>query len=75
MALAVNGQDHLHFSTSNKKRIGPKEHSTGIGLNNTLKRLSNTYGDRCTVTVADEEHFFTVKLQIQLFKGENNVRS
>jgi sensor histidine kinase YesM len=75
ITLAVNEQDQLHFSTSNKKRIGPKEHSTGIGLNNTLKRLSNTYGDRCTVTVADEEHFFTVKLQIQLFKGENNVRS
>lgn len=75
ITLAVNEQDQLHFSTSNKKRIGPKEHSTGIGLNNTMKRLKNTYGDRCTVTVEDEEHLFTVKLQIQLLKNENNVRS
>jgi LytS/YehU family sensor histidine kinase len=71
ITLQLNEQHQLHFSTSNKKRTGPKEHSTGIGLNNTLKRLKNTYGDLCTITVTDEQHRFAVAIEIQLLKNEN----
>jgi LytS/YehU family sensor histidine kinase len=72
IALSVDKQDQLHFSTHNKKRIGPKEHSTGIGLNNTLKRLRNTYGERCNVSVTDEPDEFKVEINIQLLRNKNN---
>lgn len=72
IALSVNEQRQLHFSTNNKKRKGPKEHSTGIGLNNTLKRLKNTYGARCNVAVEDKPDEFKVEINIQLMRNENN---
>jgi LytS/YehU family sensor histidine kinase len=72
IALAVDELERLHFSTYNKKRLGPKEHSTGIGLNNTLKRLKNTYGDRCNVSVVDKPDDFKVEINIQLLRNENN---
>jgi two-component system LytT family sensor kinase len=66
ISLHMDDSNRLHFSTSNKKRTGPKEHSTGIGLNNTLKRLSNTYGDNCKVSVKDEEDRFKVEVVVRL---------
>jgi sensor histidine kinase YesM len=66
ITLQINESNQLLFSTSNKKRIGPKEHSTGIGLSNTLKRLKNTYGDCCSIVLEDEEHYFEVKVSIEL---------
>jgi sensor histidine kinase YesM len=70
--LRVDEQEKLYFSTHNKKRVGPKEHSTGIGLNNTLKRLRNTYGKRCHVSVADQPGEFKVEINIQLNRNKNN---
>jgi two-component system LytT family sensor kinase len=72
IALRVDEEDELHFSTHNKKRVGPKEHSTGIGLNNTLKRLKNTYGERCDISVTDKPDEFKVEINIQLLRNENN---
>jgi LytS/YehU family sensor histidine kinase len=69
--LTVNAGHKLFFSTHNKKRTGPKEQSTGIGLENTLKRLKNTYQHRCTTTIKTEGDYFSVILQIQLLKTEN----
>ncbi|MFA6057235.1 MAG: histidine kinase [Taibaiella sp.] len=72
IVLEVDERERLYFSTHNKKRTGPKEHSTGIGLNNTLKRLKNTYGERCNVSVADKPAEFKVEINIQLLRNENN---
>lgn len=72
IVLGVDEQERLYFSTHNKKRVGPKEYSTGIGLNNTLKRLKNAYGERCNVSVVDKPSEFKVEINIQLLRNENN---
>lgn len=57
---------HLTFHTGNKKRHGPKEKSTGIGLANTKKRLDIVYKDRYSLTVSDEPNWYTCDLTIEL---------
>ncbi len=55
----------LYFYCRNKKKTGPKELSTGIGLDNIRKRLELAYGDRFVFHVLDEEIFYTTELTIQ----------
>lgn len=59
-------QNQLTFLTHNKKRNGPKEQSTGIGLANTRKRLALTYPGRHTLTTTDEPEFYTCHLTLDL---------
>jgi two-component system LytT family sensor kinase len=54
----------LYFYCSNKKKIGFKEISTGIGLQNILKRLDIVYGKNYSYTVTDEAEFYTTELII-----------
>lgn len=54
----------LTFTTHNKKRSGPKERSTSIGLNNTRKRLQNVYGQNFSLTSKDEDEYFITTLMI-----------
>jgi two-component system LytT family sensor kinase len=54
----------LYFYCSNKKKTGFKEISTGIGLQNILKRLDIVYGSNYTYTVTDEAEFYTTELII-----------
>jgi two-component system LytT family sensor kinase len=70
--LHINDKLQLQFSTWNRKRNGPKELSTGIGLENTLKRLNNFYEDRYTIEIQDETDFFSVRLNINLIKTDKN---
>lgn len=63
--LSVTGQDRLEFATSNKKRTGPKELSTGIGLGNIRKRLESAYGSRAAFVMEEDEDFFHTRLSIQ----------
>ncbi|MDP5120088.1 MAG: histidine kinase, partial [Spirosomaceae bacterium] len=56
----------LYFKVKNKKRNGPKENSTGIGLSNIKNRLDLAYPENHTLEIIDEEQFFTTKLEIQL---------
>lgn len=72
ITLIVDEEHQLYFGTHNKKRMGPKDYSTGIGLDNTLKRLSNYYGEHCSVVVNDGTEYFDVDVQIQLHKNKNN---
>ncbi|WP_345117304.1 sensor histidine kinase [Hymenobacter algoricola] len=60
----VNNQ--LTFRTRNKKRDGPKEKSTGIGLDNTQRRLDMVYPERYVLTVNDEQDYYTCTLIIEL---------
>lgn len=56
----------LYFEVKNKKRNGPKENSTGIGLTNIKSRLKLAYPDNHSLEIIDEEQFFTTKLTIEL---------
>lgn len=61
--LSLNGTS-LQFYCSNKKKQGPKEMSTGIGLDNIKKRLELAYMDRYSLDIKDEQHTYTTQLTI-----------
>lgn len=61
--LKVKGHS-LYFYCRNKKKTGPKELSTGIGLENIKKRLELAYGKAYTLHVKDEAEFYTTELTI-----------
>lgn len=61
--LKVNGNS-LDFFCRNKKKTGPKQPSTGIGLENIRNRLELTYGEHQHFTVKDEPDFYTAGLTI-----------
>ena len=54
----------MNFFCRNKKRPGPKEISTGIGLDNIKKQLDLTYGRNYSLNVKDETEFYTAELTI-----------
>ena len=63
--IAVNVQrNRLFFYCRNKKKSGPKQLSTGIGLENIRKRLDLAYGENYKYIVGDEPDFYTVELTI-----------
>lgn len=61
--LSVDGET-LHFFCRNKKKAGPKEISTGIGLDNIKNQLDLTYGRAYSLNVRDEADFYTTELII-----------
>lgn len=61
--ITVEGK-RLHFYCSNKKNPGFKEISTGIGLQNILKRLDIMYGDTYTYKVQEDAEFYSTELII-----------
>jgi sensor histidine kinase YesM len=66
LELDINPEGHLHFFCSNRKKTGPKELSTGIGLDNTRKRLELAYGENYSLYIKDQRELFTVDLIITL---------
>ncbi|NII23742.1 histidine kinase [Pseudoflavitalea sp. X16] len=54
----------LQFYCRNKKKAGPKELSTGIGLDNIKKRLDLAYKDQYTLDIKDEHELYTTQLII-----------
>ncbi len=61
--LNVRG-NKLFFYCRNKKKTGPKQLSTGIGLDNIKKRLELAYGEHYKFVVKDEPEFYTTELTI-----------
>src|SRR5215213_3887969 len=61
--LRIN-DSKLYFYCSNKKKSGPKELSTGIGLDNIKKRLDLAYGTDYCLNIKDETEFYTTELII-----------
>jgi two-component system, LytTR family, sensor kinase len=55
---------NLHFYSRNKKKTGPKEISTGIGLDNIKKRLELAYAGNYVLDIQDEQDFYTTRLSI-----------
>lgn len=60
----VVGEDKLEFFCRNRKKTGPKELSTGIGLDNIRKRLDLAYGKNYDLNIRDEEEIYTTNLII-----------
>lgn len=56
----------IRFYIRNKKKTGPKELSTSIGLNNVKQRLKLMYGDKYQFNITDNEHYYTSELTINL---------
>jgi two-component system, LytTR family, sensor kinase len=54
----------MYFFCRNRKKTGPKEISTGIGLDNIKKQLDLTYGRNYSLNVKDEAEFYTTELTI-----------
>lgn len=54
----------IYFYCRNKKKTGPKELSTGIGLDNIKKRLELAYGKQYKLHVQDEGDYYTTELTI-----------
>ncbi len=54
----------MKFYCRNKKKSGPKEISTGIGLDNIKKQLDLTYGRNYVLNVKDEAEFYTTELTV-----------
>lgn len=58
--------NQLYFHTHNRKRHGPKEKTTGIGLANTRKRLDVVYPGRYHLVVDNAPDTYTCTLTIEL---------
>jgi two-component system, LytTR family, sensor kinase len=54
----------MRFYSCNKKKAGPKELSTGIGLDNIKKRLNMTYGNGYNLVIKDEQDTYSTELII-----------
>lgn len=57
-------EERLRFNCRNRKKSGPKELSTGIGLDNIRKRLDLAYGKDYSLQVKDETDFYSTELII-----------
>jgi two-component system LytT family sensor kinase len=60
-------KDSVYFSVSNHKQLNTSlriANNTGIGINNTRRRLDLLYNDQYTLTIDDEPKTFTVHLNI-----------
>lgn len=54
----------LRFRSTNKKKSGPRELSTGIGLDNIRKRLGLTYGNGYDLIIKEDEETYSTELLI-----------
>ncbi|RSK47544.1 hypothetical protein EI291_14900 [Hymenobacter rigui] len=59
-------ENQLTFFTSNRKHGGPVEHSTGIGIDNTRRRLAAIYPGRHQLTVHDTPESYATHLTLSL---------
>lgn len=61
--LEIN-RKRLSFRCRNKKKSGPKELSTGVGLDNIRKRLDLAYGGNYSFNIRNDADFYTTELII-----------
>jgi two-component system, LytTR family, sensor kinase len=65
----------IYFVVSNKKKKGPKEHGTGIGIDNARRRLSFIYSKDYELVIKDEPDFYHASLTLPLYKDNILERS
>lgn len=61
--LTIAGKG-LTFYCHNKKKTGPKEISTGLGLDNIRNRLDFTYSNQYKMDIKEDADFYTTELTI-----------
>jgi sensor histidine kinase YesM len=61
--LKIEGNE-IYFYCRNRKKTGPKELSTGIGLDNIKKRLDLAYKSNYRFDVKEDAEFYTTELTI-----------
>jgi hypothetical protein len=64
--LCIDEGKKLRFHCINKKKTGPKELSTGIGLENTRRRLELAYGENYSLYIKDQREAYIADLSINL---------
>lgn len=64
IALYIDS-NRMRFVCRNKKKSGPKELSTGVGLDNIRKRLDLAYGSDYQFNVSDDATFYSTELIIE----------
>lgn len=64
--LGIDEGQKLRFHCVNRKKTGPKELSTGIGLENTRKRLELSYGENYSLYIKDQREAYIADLSINL---------
>jgi len=62
--IRISGGE-LFFSCVNKKKTGPKELSTGIGLENIRTRLDLAYGKKYSFVVREDADLYTTELTLR----------
>lgn len=66
ISLQVSGsQQSLSFTVSNQKKLGPKDHSHGIGLENIRRRLQMVYGSDASLESTDTADAYSITLNIK----------
>lgn len=61
-----NDKGQISFEVHNKIKSGPREKSTGIGIDNTRRRLDTAYPGRYRLETVVQQGFYKATLQIQL---------
>jgi len=64
--LSIDEGGKLRFHCVNKKKSGPKELSTGIGLENTRRRLDLAYGEKYSLYIKDQREAYIADLSVNL---------
>lgn len=58
-------QESLLFTVSNQKKLGPKDHSHGIGLENIRRRLQLVYGSGASLISTETADAYSITLNIK----------
>lgn len=66
-------EQKVYFTTYNKKSKGPKEPSTGIGLNNIKQRLQSLYKDNFSITTDEDANIYKKEIAIPYFSCSNQA--
>jgi two-component system, LytTR family, sensor kinase len=63
--LTIKENKDIYFFVKNKISTLSKERSSGIGVGNVKNRLKTAYGDKYSLTLIDDEGFYTSELNIK----------
>lgn len=73
--LNVNEADgYVYLNTFNRKKKGPKELSSGIGLDNIKKRLAHHYQKKFILNITESEQDYLLDLSIPFSTSANEVK-
>ena len=69
--LCSDKDQKIFFSVINRKREGPKESYTGIGLENAVHRLKWSYSGNYSLQITQDTDLFKAELIVPLYKSPN----